>query len=146
MGRRPARCYRYCKNKPYVSDRWNREHQVFSQLYVPSLSLSVFLAKISVLPWCTRCEDPYLRFGPQESPCRRISSLCSPCFRWIRTTVQWSTRSRTYLCQQIPRQALWQRCISYSYACSPVSRHANQQNVVLRRCRSSANRYAWCLR
>jgi len=24
MGRRPARCYRYCKNKPYPKSRYNR--------------------------------------------------------------------------------------------------------------------------
>jgi large subunit ribosomal protein L10e len=24
MGRRPARCYRYCKNKPYPKTRYNR--------------------------------------------------------------------------------------------------------------------------
>eukprot|EP00729_Bicosta_minor_P026313 gene26313-15043_t len=24
MGRRPARCYRYCKNKPYPKSRFNR--------------------------------------------------------------------------------------------------------------------------
>uniref|UniRef100_A0A7S0PZT4 Ribosomal protein L10e/L16 domain-containing protein n=1 Tax=Coccolithus braarudii TaxID=221442 RepID=A0A7S0PZT4_9EUKA len=24
MGRRPARCYRYCKNKPYIKSRYNR--------------------------------------------------------------------------------------------------------------------------
>ena len=24
MGRRPAKCYRYCKNKPYPKSRFNR--------------------------------------------------------------------------------------------------------------------------
>ena len=24
MGRRPARCYRYCKNKPYIKSRFCR--------------------------------------------------------------------------------------------------------------------------
>jgi len=24
MGRRPSRCYRYCKNKPYPKSRYNR--------------------------------------------------------------------------------------------------------------------------
>lgn len=24
MGRRPARCYRYCKNKPYIKSRYLR--------------------------------------------------------------------------------------------------------------------------
>ena len=24
MGRRPARCYRYCKNKPFPKSRYNR--------------------------------------------------------------------------------------------------------------------------
>ena len=35
MGRRPARCYRYCKNKPYPKSRYNRgvpESKVFRPL------------------------------------------------------------------------------------------------------------------
>jgi hypothetical protein len=44
MGRRPARCYRYCKNKPYPKSRYNRgvpdskvesSHPHAKQIFIP---------------------------------------------------------------------------------------------------------------
>ncbi|KAJ5076226.1 60S ribosomal protein L10 [Anaeramoeba ignava] len=49
MGRRPARCYRYCKNKPYPKSRFNRG--------VPDPKIRIFdtgkkKAKIDEFPFC----------------------------------------------------------------------------------------------
>lgn len=45
MGRRPARCYRYCKNKPYPKSRYNRgvpdpKIRIFDLVRLPPLFTS----------------------------------------------------------------------------------------------------------
>lgn len=49
MGRRPARCYRYCKNKPFPKSRYNRG--------VPDSKIRIFdagkkKATVDELPFC----------------------------------------------------------------------------------------------
>ena len=49
MGRRPAKCYRYCKDKPYIKSRYCRG--------VPDAKIRIFdvgnkAAKVDVLPYC----------------------------------------------------------------------------------------------
>lgn len=55
MGRRPARCYRYCKNKPYPKSRYNRG------VPDPKVRCKGLLRISSVL---TSYIDPYLRPWP----------------------------------------------------------------------------------
>ena len=95
MGRRPARCYRYCKNKPYPKSRYNRgvpDPKVCPKL-LPSLRL---------LDWFIT--DPHLRLGPQTCICRWLPLLLSPCLRRVRTALERSAWGCAYLRQQVRYQ------------------------------------------
>lgn len=57
MGRRPARCYRYCKNKPYPKSRYNRG---VPDSKVPILQIITYLC-LSLLAFLTHTLAPKIR-------------------------------------------------------------------------------------
>merc|ERR1712169_25199 len=70
MGRRPARCYRYCKNKPYPKSRFNRG--------VPDPKLRIFdlgrkKADVSEFPLCIHLvSDEYEQLSSEALEAGRI--------------------------------------------------------------------------
>lgn len=88
MARRPARCYRYCKNK-VSAVFWNYAQCVFCgrrtlpvaqasqgphQLLFDSISLltpnlPTAISQVPLQPWCPRSQNSHFRSGPQA--CQR---------------------------------------------------------------------------
>ena len=106
MGRRPARCYRYCKNKPYPKSRFCRG--------VPDAKIRIFdlgrkKAKVDEFPLC----------GHMVS--YEYEQLSSE-----------ALEAALYLCQQVHGEKLWQRWFSHPSAAPPLPCHPHQQDVVLR--------------
>merc|ERR1712040_23961 len=72
MGRRPARCYRYCKNKPYPKSRFNRG--------VPDAKIRIFdlgNKKASVMAFpvhIVMVSDEYEQIGSEALEAARISA------------------------------------------------------------------------
>merc|ERR1712173_487664 len=72
MGRRPARCYRYCKNKPYPKSRFNRG--------VPDAKIRIFdlgnkLASVMSFPvHVVMVSDEYEQIGSEALEAARISA------------------------------------------------------------------------
>jgi len=72
MGRRPARCYRYCKNKPYPKSRFNRG--------VPDAKIRIFdlgNKKASVMAFpehVVMVSDEYEQIGSEALEAARISA------------------------------------------------------------------------
>merc|ERR1712048_398076 len=72
MGRRPARCYRYCKNKPYPKSRFNRG--------VPDAKIRIFdlgNKKASVMSFpvhVVMVSDEYEQIGSDALEAARISA------------------------------------------------------------------------
>merc|ERR1712228_271611 len=72
MGRRPARCYRYCKNKPYPKSRFNRG--------VPDAKIRIFdlgNKKASVMSFpehIVMVSDEYEQIGSEALEAARISA------------------------------------------------------------------------
>merc|ERR1712165_669580 len=72
MGRRPARCYRYCKNKPYPKSRFNRG--------VPDPKIRIFdlgNKKASVMSFpehVVMVSDEYEQIGSEALEAARISA------------------------------------------------------------------------
>jgi len=70
MGRRPARCYRYCKNKPYPKSRYNRG--------VPDPQLRIFdlgrkRASVDDFPFCCHLvSDEYEQLSSEALEAARI--------------------------------------------------------------------------
>ena len=88
MGRRPARCYRYCKNKPYPKSRYNRGvpdskvryntvailgHQLNSSLR----SVSLTSAGSVLLSMSSRSAATLSRMSMSSYPARRLKQLAS---------------------------------------------------------------------
>merc|ERR1712142_652629 len=72
MGRRPARCYRYCKNKPYPKSRFNRG--------VPDAKIRIFdlgnkRASVMAFPvHIVMVSDEYEQIGSEALEAARISA------------------------------------------------------------------------
>merc|ERR1711997_678415 len=72
MGRRPARCYRYCKNKPYPKSRFNRG--------VPDPKIRIYdlgnkAAPVMALPvHVVMVSDEYEQIGSEALEAARISA------------------------------------------------------------------------
>jgi len=72
MGRRPARCYRYCKNKPYPKSRFNRG--------VPDPKIRIFdlgrkKAHVDDFPLCVHLiSDEYEQLSSEALEAARISA------------------------------------------------------------------------
>merc|ERR1712088_81271 len=72
MGRRPARCYRYCKNKPYPKSRFNRG--------VPDAKIRIFdlgnkKANVMAFPiHVVMVSDEYEQIGSEALEAARISA------------------------------------------------------------------------
>merc|ERR1712168_828376 len=72
MGRRPARCYRYCKNKPYPKSRFNRG--------VPDAKIRIFdlgnkRASVMAFPvHMVMVSDEYEQIGSEALEAARISA------------------------------------------------------------------------
>merc|ERR1711865_913534 len=72
MGRRPARCYRYCKNKPYPKSRFNRG--------VPDAKIRIFdlgnkRANVMMFPvHIVMVSDEYEQIGSEALEAARISA------------------------------------------------------------------------
>lgn len=70
MGRRPARCYRYCKNKPYPKSRYNRG--------VPDPKIRIFdlgrkRASVDDFPFCAHLvSDEYEQISSEALEAARI--------------------------------------------------------------------------
>ncbi|KAJ8694920.1 60S ribosomal protein L10 [Pleurotus ostreatus] len=70
MGRRPARCYRYCKNKPYPKSRYNRG--------VPDPKIRIFdlgrkRASVDEFPFCCHLvSDEYEQLSSEALEAARI--------------------------------------------------------------------------
>ncbi|KAF7319187.1 White collar protein 1 [Mycena chlorophos] len=70
MGRRPARCYRYCKNKPYPKSRYNRG--------VPDPKIRIFdlgrkRANVDEFPFCAHLvSDEYEQLSSEALEAARI--------------------------------------------------------------------------
>jgi len=70
MGRRPARCYRYCKNKPYPKSRYNRG--------VPDSKIRIFdlgrkRASVDDFPYCVHLvSDEYEQLSSEALEAARI--------------------------------------------------------------------------
>ncbi|KAJ6612109.1 ribosomal protein L10e/L16 [Mycena sp. CBHHK59/15] len=70
MGRRPARCYRYCKNKPYPKSRYNRG--------VPDSKIRIFdlgrkRASVDEFPFCCHLvSDEYEQLSSEALEAARI--------------------------------------------------------------------------
>merc|ERR1712191_38120 len=70
MGRRPARCYRYCKNKPYPKSRFNRG--------VPDAKIRIFdlgrkRAVVDDFPLCVHLvSDEYEQLSSEALEAGRI--------------------------------------------------------------------------
>ncbi|KAG9009744.1 60S ribosomal protein L10 [Tulasnella sp. JGI-2019a] len=70
MGRRPARCYRYCKNKPYPKSRYNRG--------VPDPKIRIFdlgrkRASVDDFPYCVHMvSDEYEQLSSEALEAARI--------------------------------------------------------------------------
>ncbi|KAI9295953.1 60S ribosomal protein L10-A [Neoconidiobolus thromboides FSU 785] len=70
MGRRPARCYRYCKNKPYPKSRYNRG--------VPDAKIRIFdlgrkKASVDDFPLCVHLiSDEYEQLSSEALEAARI--------------------------------------------------------------------------
>jgi len=70
MGRRPARCYRYCKNKPYPKSRYNRG--------VPDPKIRIFdlgrkRASVDDFPFCCHLvSDEYEQLSSEALEAARI--------------------------------------------------------------------------
>jgi len=70
MGRRPARCYRYCKNKPYPKSRYNRG--------VPDGKIRIFdlgrkRASVDDFPFCVHMvSDEYEQLSSEALEAARI--------------------------------------------------------------------------
>jgi large subunit ribosomal protein L10e len=70
MGRRPARCYRYCKNKPYPKSRYNRG--------VPDSKIRIFdlgrkRASVDDFPFCVHMvSDEYEQLSSEALEAARI--------------------------------------------------------------------------
>ncbi|KAJ3745794.1 ribosomal protein L10e/L16 [Lentinula detonsa] len=70
MGRRPARCYRYCKNKPYPKSRYNRG--------VPDPKIRIFdlgrkRANVDEFPFCCHLvSDEYEQLSSEALEAARI--------------------------------------------------------------------------
>merc|ERR1711868_232627 len=80
MARRPARCYRYCKNKPYPKSRFNRG--------VPDPKIRIFdlgrkRANVDEFPLCVHLvSNEYEQVSPSASaPTRTTSSVSTRCCR-----------------------------------------------------------------
>merc|ERR1712115_248888 len=75
MGRRPARCYRYCKNKPYPKSRFNRG--------VPDAKIRIFdlgAKKASVMAFpvhVVMVSDEYEQIGSEALEAARINKMLS---------------------------------------------------------------------
>jgi large subunit ribosomal protein L10e len=82
MGRRPARCYRYCKNKPYPKSRYNRgvpDPKVFaftprhSSTYLLSPDLGRKRASVDEFPFCCHLvSDEYEQLSSEALEAARI--------------------------------------------------------------------------
>lgn len=114
MARRPARCYRYCKNKvsfstrptpPQLSSLMSRKGLFRAVLTAGPWKIA--LSKIAFQPWCPRPQDSHLRSGPKACQCRRIPPLRPHGFERVRAALLRSSRSRPYLRQQVCVETLW---------------------------------------
>jgi|ERR1700722_10383938 len=88
MGRRPARCYRYCKNKPYPKSRYNRgvpEPKVctvswprFTELLSSCTQIKIFdlgrkRASVDEFPFCCHLvSDEYEQLSSEALEAARI--------------------------------------------------------------------------
>lgn len=87
MGRRPARCYRYCKNKPYPKSRYNRgvpDPKVRARFYLwqkeklNSLQIRIFdlgrkRASVDEFPFCCHLvSDEYEQLSSEALEAARI--------------------------------------------------------------------------
>ncbi|MFT7800985.1 60S ribosomal protein L10 [Arapaima gigas] len=76
MGRRPARCYRYCKNKPYPKSRFCRG--------VPDPKIRIFdlgrkKAKVDEFPLCGHMvSDEYEQLSSEGCVCYQLKVLVTP--------------------------------------------------------------------
>jgi large subunit ribosomal protein L10e len=70
MGRRPARCYRYCKNKPYPKSRYNRG---VPDPKVRSFDLGRKRASVDDFPFCVHLvSDEYEQVSSEALEAARI--------------------------------------------------------------------------
>ena len=88
MGRRPARCYRYCKNKPYPKSRYNRgvpDSKVRLLLPLPLRTIPLFdyqirifdlgrkRASVDEFPYCCHLvSDEYEQLSSEALEAARI--------------------------------------------------------------------------
>merc|ERR1712076_15038 len=104
MGRRPARCYRYCKNKPYPKSRFNRG--------VPDAKIRIFdlgNKKASVMAFpvhIVMVSDEYEQIGSEALEAARISA-------------------NKYMAKMCGKDAF------LANPTPPIPRHPNQQDVVV---------------
>merc|ERR1712013_176138 len=120
MGRQPARCYRYCKNKPYPKSRFCRG--------VPDPKIRIFdLGKkktgVDEFPKCVNLvSDEYEQLSAEALEAARICA-------------------NKYMTKIAGKDAF-----SHPYPCASLPHRAYQQNVVVCGCRSSADRNERCVR
>merc|ERR1712212_436551 len=88
----------------------------------------------------------YLRFGLKEGVRPRLSLPRRHGLRRVRAALIRGARSRAHLRQQVQDEEHWQRVVPPSHPMPPLQRHPYQQDVVVCRRRSSADRYARCVR
>jgi large subunit ribosomal protein L10e len=137
MGRRPARCYRYIKNKPYPKSRFCRG--------VPDPKIRIYdlgkkRATVDEFPSCV-----HLISNEREHLSSEVNHKCTFYPSYLNPK-SLGFGSCAYLRQQVHGKELWKRWLSHACASAPIPCYSNQQNVVVCRRWSFANRNAWCLR
>merc|ERR1712083_868409 len=106
MGRRPAKCYRYQKNKPYPKSRFNRG--------VPDPKLRFYdggrkKSYWDMFPNCVhlvskekeQISSESLRWWKEEIVLGHVPQLRPSCLKGEGTDLIRMSRSRSYCCQQI---------------------------------------------
>merc|ERR1711907_642686 len=146
MGRRPAKCYRYQKNKPYIKSRYCRG--------VPDPKIRIYdlgrkKASVDDFPFCAHLTSDELEQVSSEAleACRiacnkyMTKSAGKDSFH-MRVRVHRGSRGMPYRVQQIHDEECRERLLPHACSCPPLPRVKIGQILASIRCREGVQKHA----